>query len=204
MTEGEARGWIAERFSDTAADRVAAFLDLVVAETAAQNLIAPSTIAQIWSRHAVDSAQLLTLAPAHTGLWIDIGTGGGFPGLVVALLRDAPMMLVEPRRRRAEFLERCVQALGCTGRITVETAKVQNVAGVATVISARAVATIENLLRAAMHCATQETRWLLPRGQVTDAEIAALRSRWKGMFHVEHSVTASDSMILVIDGAAAR
>lgn len=202
MTEGDARAWIAGHFGPDAADRVGLFLDMVVAENAHQNLIAPSTIAHIWTRHALDSAQLVPLAPAD-GRWADIGTGGGFPGLVAAILRPGPTLLVEPRRRRAEFLARCVERLALPS-VEVCVGKIVNVTVEATVVSARAVASVEKLLLAAERCATQGTRWILPRGHIDPSELDALRREWDGTFHVEQSVSDPQSSILILDGIARR
>lgn len=204
MTENEARGWVSEWFGTEATERLAAFLAMVVEENGRQNLIAPSTIPTIWARHAVDSLQLIALAPDGFESWLDIGTGGGFPGLAVAAVLPVRMTLVEPRRRRADFLSDCVARLGMADRVAVHAAKVENVAVQAEVISARAVATVGNLLRAGVHCATKETRWLLPRGHVDEGELAALQKHWRFMFHVKHSVTSAESAILVLDGVSAR
>lgn len=203
MTEDEGRDWIAARFGVAAVERIEHLLALVVAENSHQNLIAPSTVDAIWVRHAVDSAQLVGLASGD-GLWLDVGTGGGFPGLVVALLRLGPVCLVEPRKRRAEFLSRCVVQLGLADRVSVVPSKVEAVHVKAAVISARAVGSIENLLLAAASCANANTRWLLPRGRSGSDVLITLRRDWTGMFHVEQSVTDAESSILVLDQVRRR
>ena len=199
MTEEEASAWIAARFGTVAVDRIAAFVAMVVAENERQNLIAPSTIGSIWGRHVVDSAQLIGLAP-QTGVWLDIGTGGGFPGMVVALLREGPITLVEPRRKRATFLLDSVARLGIDHRVSVVASRVEQVSLKAAIISARAVASLENLLRAAAACATTETCWLLPRGMLTAVDRALLERQWDGLFHMEQSITDPNSTIVVLKG----
>ena len=203
MTEGDARAFMVERFGAERTDRVAAFLDLVVEENARQNLIAPSTIETIWSRHGLDSAQLLFHVEQSPGSWLDIGTGGGFPGIVVALLSEGNVTMVEPRRKRADFLRHCVDRLGIAGA-SVVTSKVESVTGHFDIISARAVASVEKLLQAAGHCATPDTRWILPRGQIEPDQLAALRRDRRRVFHVEHSLTDPSSSILIVDRPEGR
>ena len=206
MTEEDAKAWVTDRFGAQATERVAAFVAMVVEEAAHQNLIAPSTIPTIWERHVVDSLQLVALAgeDSATKRWVDIGTGGGFPGMVVALVREGAVDLVEPRRRRSDFLQLCVARLGLGGQAHVYAAKIEAVTAPARIISARAVASLENLLRGASHCATTETRWLLPRGRLDMDEITALQKPWHFVFHVEQSVTNPESSIVVLDRVSAR
>jgi 16S rRNA (guanine527-N7)-methyltransferase len=197
MTEDEARCWVLERWGAAVEERLAAFVALVVDENQRQNLIAPSTVPIIWSRHIVDSLQLAALVPA-AGSWIDIGSGGGFPGLALAIAGATPMLLVEPRRRRVDFLRHCIDRLGLVG-VSVAPNRIEQVTATADVITARAVATVENLLRDAVHCATTTTRWLLPRGSIDIATLPALLRRYELVFHVEQSLTHPDSAILVLE-----
>jgi 16S rRNA (guanine527-N7)-methyltransferase len=192
----DGREWLVTRFGEQAATSVERFLAMVVEENDRQNLISPASVDSIWTRHAVDSAQLVDLAPAQ-GTWVDIGTGGGFPGIIVAICRPEPMLLVEPRKRRAEFLAHAVSTLGID-HVTVAAQKIEQVTASAAVISARAVAAVEKLLQASAHCATPETRWILPRGRIDPADLDRWRSGQRGMvFHVEHSLTDPGSSILI-------
>ena len=151
MTEQDARDWVAARFDAAAIDRLARLAAIVVAESDRQNLIARSTLDQIWSRHIVDSLQLL--GHAHPGRWLDIGSGAGFPGLAVAAAEPhRPMILVEPRRLRADYLRQAALSLGLSN-VEVIAAKVESVREKAQVISARAVARIAALFAAACRVA---------------------------------------------------
>lgn len=198
MTEEEARLWLLDRFGKDRFEQVEALLAMVCEENERQNLISPASIATIWGRHAVDSAQLVEMA-VEEGAWLDIGTGGGFPGMVVAILRDDPVVMVEPRKRRVEFLDETIDRIGLTNASVIG-AKVEQVEVTARTISARAVASIEKLLQASAHCATPETRWILPRGRIDPVELDQLRrSQRSKMFHVEHSLTNPESMIVIVE-----
>jgi 16S rRNA (guanine527-N7)-methyltransferase len=202
MTEDEARDWIIERYGVSRETKLAAFVDHLRSEAAAQNLIAPSTIESIWIRHIIDSAQLIAHAPPD-GPWLDIGAGAGLPGLVIAILRDAPVELVEPRRLRTRFLEIAAARLELRN-VTVTTAKVERTSGAAGVISARAVANLDQLFRIAAHRADPSTIWILPKGRNAQSEVEAARRSWQGSFHVEPSITAPDSLIVVAQGIRPR
>ena len=204
MTEDEARSSIASVSGSDTVEMIGRFLNFVAQENVRQNLISASTLPQIWARHAYDSFQLLKHAAGRPGLWIDIGSGGGFPGMIVGIARSEPTLLVEPRRRRAEFLEQAISALGIGDRMMVAQKKMEQVKQPAAILSARAVAGIEALFEMAHHCAGADTRWLLPRGQIATEEVSSLRRRWKFMFHVEHSEVSSGSAIAVFNGVLRR
>lgn len=202
MIESEARAWITERFGVSRETKLAEFVDLLRQSAPNQNLIAPSTLDSIWSRHIVDSAQLLDHAP-EAGTWLDIGSGAGLPGLVLAILRDAPIELVEPRRLRTDFLTATAAQLGL-GHVVVNTAKVERTEGVVSVVTARAVANLSQLFAMAAHRADKNTVWLLPKGRNAQSEVEEARRSWQGSFHVEPSVTASDSLIVIARGIRRR
>lgn len=193
MTEDDAQEWMIDRYGKATTDRVASFVDMVVVENGVQNLVSPTSIASIWVRHVVDSAQLIDLAPASARHWIDIGTGGGFPGMIVALCWSGAVTMVEPRKLRAAFLQRCVDQMGIAGA-TVIAGRIEALRSPADVITARAVASVEKLLHAAGGCATPQTRWILPRGRSPVDEVGG------HLFHVEQSITDPASSIVTFDG----
>ena len=172
-------------------------MDLLTSEASRQNLIARSTLHRIWERHIVDSIQLLDHAPM--GSWIDVGTGAGFPGLVVAIAGDRPVTLVEPRARRVAFLRDVVTSLGLTKRVDICASNAQAIrpAHPYAVISARAVASLPSLFVAAHHLSDRNTTWLLPKGQSAPEELAAARATWQGEFALMPSVTDPRAAIVV-------
>ena len=198
--EDAARAWIGEAFAPTA-DRwkqLERFVDMLIAESAQQNLIASSTIPTMWVRHIADSAQLLSFDTRDgDGLWIDLGSGAGLPGLVVAILSARPILLVESRKRRCDFL-RTVAAELCLANVEVVEAPLERIeARPAASISARAFAPLDKLLDLSARFSTESTHWLLPKGRNAVKELALLPQPWQRMFHVEQSRTDAESQILV-------
>lgn len=202
MTEEQAQDWLRERYGVSREALVAHYVELLRSNAVSQNLIATSTVPEIWTRHIVDSAQLLDHAPVE-GTWLDIGSGAGLPGLVAAILRDAPVELVEPRKLRTAFLADVGEALGLQN-VVVQTAKVERTNGLAAVISARAVAPLADIFRIAAHRSSPDTVWLLPKGRSAHSEVEVARRTWHGSFHVERSITAPDSLIVIARGVRHR
>ena len=205
MTEDDARAATRAIVGDDAMARLERFADHVIVESAKQNLVAKPTLAALWNRHILDSTQLLPLAQSSAGLWIDVGTGAGFPGMVVALASDRPVILVEPRRMRADFLQDAADAYGIGHRVTIARSKVERLSDVsAAVISARAVAPVTSLLDATAQIADPATVYLLPKGQSATKELDDARRRFEGMFHVEQSITDPASGIIIASRVRAR
>lgn len=204
MTEEEARGWVVDHFGVPRETLLERFAGMVVEENSRQNLVSADSLPMIWRRHIVDSAQLVGLASNHPGTWIDVGTGAGFPGMVVALLTERPMVLIEPRRRRADFLIKSAQQLGIGDRVTVVASRAARHAGSASVISARAVAALPELFAETLHLSSKNTLWLLPKGSRALEEVEAARRTWHGVFHVEQSITEPGSLIITAKDVARR
>lgn len=204
MTEAEARRSIAATFGVSRETMLARFIELVKEESARQNLVSAASLATMWRRHILDSAQLVPLAQQIPGRWIDIGTGAGFPGMVVAAITDRPVTLIEPRRKRADFLAGVAAALGLSDRVEVIASRAEQHRGKAAVVSARAVAPLTALLDAGVHLSTRNTLWLLPKGARALEEVAIARQTWHGVFHVEHSMTEPGSLIITAKGVARR
>jgi 16S rRNA (guanine527-N7)-methyltransferase len=201
MTEDQARQWIAERFavSRETMERLEAYVRLLLEEAERQNLIAASTFDTVWMRHIVDSAQLLLHAPVDDGgLWVDVGSGAGLPGIVIAILSDWHMELVESRKGRIAFLLSLVEQLGLS-RVRINGNKVERVtlAEPASIISARAYAPLDRLFETTLHLADRGTVWLLPKGKNCQNELDNTQPIWQGVFHVERSMTDAESSILI-------
>lgn len=207
MTEEEARTWVRDHFGVSRETAVERFGGILAAEAENQNLIARSTLETIWSRHLTDSAQLVPLAgAAPEGVWLDVGSGAGLPGIVVALLTDRPIVLVEPRAKRVAFLRDAAEALRIADRVTVVGSKIESYRPTTPVaiVSARAVAELSALMLSTAHCTDSSTVWLLPKGRSAQSEVDAARAKWQGRFHVEPSITQPESGIVVATQIGAR
>jgi 16S rRNA (guanine527-N7)-methyltransferase len=182
--------------------RLEAYAALLVDENKRQNLVSASTVDQLWERHIIDSAQLVRFEPHAGASWLDIGSGAGLPGIVIACLVDGPVTLVEPRRLRAEFLHKAVGSLGISANIVA--GKAESLGGKYDVITARAVAPLPKLFELSHHLSTRNSRWVLPKGRNAQSELADVERAWQGVFHVEQSLTDADSRIIVATGVKAR
>lgn len=197
MDDAEAKAWLTEAgVSRETVDRIDRFVALLVEENARQNLVSTASLAQVFSRHIVDSAQLWRLAPDAES-WLDLGSGAGLPGLIIAMLTQAPVTLVESRRLRADWLRRAAECLDIIN-VTVEPARLDLVAtSRAAVITARAFAPLPKLFTVAHRFSTNDTVWILPKGRSAAEELASIAGTWHGSFHMETSVTDPDSAIIV-------
>jgi len=200
-SEEKARAFVAGLADETALERLDRLVALLNEENARQNLVAAATLPAIWQRHLADSVQLLAHVPRGTsdpGPWLDLGTGAGFPGLVIAAIRpEWDVRLVESRRKRCEWLERARLELGLA-KCTVVAARLEAVESVPVgVISARAFAPLPKLLDLSTRFSTSRTLWLLPKGRSAAQELAELPESKRRLFHVEHSLTDPDAGIVV-------
>lgn len=146
-----------------------------------------------------DSSASLRLG-ANQNSWLDLGTGAGFPGMVIAILRDAPITLVESRRKRSDFLAESAERLGLHN-VTVHAGRLEAMAPVpVSIISARAFAPLPKLLDLAHSFSTEKTRWVLPKGRSAREELESVARTWQGVFHVKQSVTDPEAAIIVAEG----
>jgi 16S rRNA (guanine527-N7)-methyltransferase len=183
-------------------EKLERYVALLREENERQNLVSAATLDQVWDRHITDSAQLVCFEPHRGASWIDIGSGAGLPGIVIACFVEGRVTLLEPRKLRAEFLHRAVAALGLNACVAAQRA--ERVDGRFDVITARAVGPLTHLLEISAHLSTGKTVWALPKGRTAERELAEARRAWQGSFHLKRSVTGTDSFIVVGTGVRAR
>lgn len=196
--EHEARDFCASLCDSQAIDRLVQFIPMLVAENARQNLVSGASLESVWQRHLADSIQLLAHVPRGTSPWIDLGSGAGMPGLVLAIAcPDITFHLVESRKKRVGWLESVAANFGLanchvhgTRLEAFPTAPMQ-------VICARAFAPLPKLLALSARFSTQDTHWVLPKGRSAGQELAEQPESIRAMFHVERSQTDPDAGLVI-------
>lgn len=181
-----------------------AFAALLIKWNPAINLVAKSTLPDLWSRHILDSAQLFDLCPSKARSWVDLGSGGGFPGMVVAILAhgggsDLRVTLVESDQRKATFLRTVARETGVVVSIHSERAETLAPQG-ADVVSARAFAPLPLLLSHAYRHLTTTGVAFLPKGAQADTEVAEALASWAFQVQKTPSKTDPQAVILSIKG----
>lgn len=207
MDEAEARSRLQEEFAvpRETLERLDSFVALLRVENDVQNLVSRTSLDQVWARHILDSAQLLRFVAPDVKAWVDLGTGAGFPGLIIALLHRAQVTMVEARKLRVDFLRRAASALELPASTRIICSRVERFdAPPLDVISARAFAPLERLFTFAERFASPETRWVLPKGRNAKSELEEARSSWQGDFRLEQSLTDLDAWIIVAENVRRR
>ena len=178
-------------------------VELVVKWTVHINLVSSSSIGDIWNRHILDSAQLFNYLPAAANHWVDLGSGGGFPGLVVGVIAKelAPglrLTLVESDQRKATFLRSAVRELNLS--IDVQTTRIEFTNPLcADILSARALGPLTQLLgHAQLHLSTTGIG-LFPKGKTANQEIEVARRNWHFDLTAHASMTDEYAQILRIE-----
>lgn len=175
------------------------------------NLVAPSTLDAVWSRHFADSAQLLALAPPGAQRWLDLGSGAGFPGLVLAIMladrEGARMTLVESDTRKAAFLAEVGRRTGAPVDIRperIEKIATQSKLGAVDVITARALAPLPRLLELAAPAFSAHTVGLFLKGRDAESEVTAAKERWEFDSVLQPSLSDAGGRIVVIRALQAK
>jgi len=198
------RGLLELDVSRETLDALKYFEDLVVLWNPAINLISNSSVSDLWSRHIVDSAQLFLFTLPDEGLWLDVGSGGGFPGIVVSIVAKelAPslrVVLVESDNRKCVFLRTVIRELGLSVKVIndrIENVKLDDVV----YLSARALRNLNSLLFIVENNVSRETVCVFPKGRSYKKELVESQKNWKFDFNLIDSNTSEDSKVIVLKG----
>ncbi len=163
------------------------------------NLVGPSTLPDVWRRHFLDSAQLLPLLPEGARVLVDLGSGAGFPGLVLAVLGVPEVHLIESDSRKCAFLREAARAAGA--RVTVHNTRIEAAPAMdADVVTARALAPLTELLGWAHRFIGTRGVGLFPKGQSVEEELTATTKFWKMRTERFDSRTDPTGTILRVSG----
>lgn len=182
-------------------ERLDVYANLLEKWTAKINLVAPSTLGAVWTRHFLDSAQVLDLAPAGVR-WADLGSGGGFPGAVVAVLAqeqrpDLEVTLVEADQRKATFLRQVLRDTSTKGKVIAR--RIEDIEPLgADILSTRALAPLVTLLEFSESHLAEDGTTLFLKGRKAKEEITQALERWRFDCETHQSKTDRDAVILKI------
>jgi 16S rRNA (guanine527-N7)-methyltransferase len=203
--------------SPDALDRLRVYAETLALWQKKINLVSPSTLGDVWHRHFADSAQLLDLAPESAESWVDLGSGAGFPGLVIAiLLADRPtprprLALIESDQRKAAFLGEVVRKTDLAAVVSVdilctriEMAPTRGMIESADIVSARALAPLDKLIELTLPLLKASGVGLFPKGRGVEAELASARRIFEFTYELVPSRTDAEAGIVVMRAASAR
>jgi len=190
--------------------RLERFVDLLLEWQKRQNLIGSSTIPNLWTRHVADSLQLIDCAPAAAKIWVDFGSGAGFPGIAIACaLADRPgaqVHLVESVGKKANFLREAVNVTGVPAQVHHIRAENfgANYGDKVDVVTARAVAPLKTLCEQAFPLIQRGAVGLFPKGQDVDAELTEATKYWTIEATKVPSKTSPEGCIVIVRGLKRR
>ena len=180
------------------------YVGLLLEWQAKTNLVAPSTLPNLWTRHIADSLQLLALAPAAK-VWVDLGSGGGFPGVVLACAlaetSGAMVHLVERNARKAAFLREALRVTGARGMVHLAEIgdTVDRITGPVDCVTARAVAPLNQLIGFVEPLVRKGAKALFLKGQDVEAELTEATKYWNIEPHLHSSCTGGHGWIVELD-----
>ena len=179
--------------------RLTVHLDLLERWQRAINLVGPTTLADPWRRHILDSAQLLAHLPPATASLVDLGSGAGFPGMVLAILGVPGVVLIESDRRKAQFLREVARATGTA--VTVRAERIEELAGwPADVVTARALAPLPHLLALAERFLAADSICLFLKGHNVQRELTQALKSWHMAREMFPSLSAPTGTVLKLRG----
>jgi 16S rRNA (guanine527-N7)-methyltransferase len=177
--------------------RLERYAEILVKTNDQMNLVASSTIPELWRRHFWDSVQLLPLIPRGSRSLVDLGSGAGFPGLVLAILGVPEVHLVESVGKKVKFLEEV--AAEVAPHVTIHHARAESIRGLQTdIITARAVTALPELLSLAKPFFKKESVGLFLKGEKVEGELTEARKYWTFILEKKQSLTDKSGTILVM------
>jgi 16S rRNA (guanine527-N7)-methyltransferase len=188
-------------------ERIDAFVELFLRWQRAVHLVAPADLSKLWTRHIADSLQLIELAPAAKN-WADLGTGGGFPGLVIALAfgtREKGLVhLIESDQRKAAFLREAIRVTSAPAKVYAERVEsaAKRLAAEVDVVTARALAPLPRLLELAAPFFARGIPAIFPKGQDVDNELTESTKSWNIQATIAPSRTHPHGKIVIVERAS--
>lgn len=198
--------FVLDNVSRETSERLDTFVALVNKWNPAINLVSRRSLPNLWERHILDSVQVFAAAPKTFDHWVDIGSGGGFPGVIIAILAterapNARITLIESDSRKATFLRTALRETGCVGTVInqrIEQADPQR----ADIVSARALADLSDLLGYAQRHLDPTGLAIFPKGATWKQEIATAKTQWNFAYEAATSKLDPDAAILSITGVS--
>ena len=189
--------------SDDTLARLAAYVELLGKWQRRINLVGRATLADVWRRHVLDSAQLLPLLRADTGVVLDLGSGAGFPGLVLAVMGTAPAQLVERNSRKCAFLQEVVRVTAAPA--IVHNCRIEDLRPFAAdVVTARALAPLEKLLAHARPFLAGGGLCLFLKGRTAQRELTESAKNWMMTVTRIDSISDPSGVILKLEDISPR
>ena len=184
---------------DATRQRLEAYAALLVKWQARINLVAPATLPDLWSRHVLDSGQLLAHMAGHAGPVLDLGSGAGFPGLVLAIMGRDDVTLVESDTRKAAFLREAARITDT--KVAIEACRIEALRPIrAGIVTARALAPVSELLHYARPFSDKSTLYLFLKGERAEDELTTARVRWSMSVDKAPSLSDARGVILRLEG----
>jgi 16S rRNA (guanine527-N7)-methyltransferase len=179
-------------------ERLQIYVELLAAWNRRINLVGPRTIGDVWRRHILDSAQLRPLIPPHARVLVDLGSGAGLPGLILAILGIPKVHLVEVDQRKCVFLREAARVTGTP--LTVHAQRLEKITGIrADVVTARALAPLLDLLDKAAPFIDIHSILLFLKGKTVGEELTQAAKGWKMRATLHPSVSDSSGTVLRLE-----
>lgn len=203
-TLSQIQEWVGAEASAQVVEKLQKYVDLVLSTNAQYNLMGPKEADHIWQRHILDSAQLYPMVQdLHPRLLMDIGSGAGFPGIVLSIMGVERTILVESIQKKARFLQQVLDTLDLAAEVRPE--RVEDLNGpIPDVITARAISALDNILTWTRHLCYPTTTLLLLKGEKAQEEIDLAQKHWRFEYALTPSVTSPTSQIIKLWGIRKR